>query len=98
MMITIGSIMVFFRAADVVDAVAVFRGIFTGTWGWSQRFDPHLLVLGVVWSAHLVRGLRAERAPYELSAPVRGGLWAMMLMLLLYGTVETGDQFIYFQF
>ncbi len=97
--VTINIIMVFFRSPDLATAWTVIAGMVTGPWRWSTAFNLQLGMLVVVWVFHLHRGLvRADRVVVALPPPLRGALWMGLVLLLLYGSVDHTERFIYFQF
>ena len=94
----IGVIMVFFRASGLDTAVDVLVGIASARQGWSAEFTPQLVLVVVVGVIHVWRGRRGP-SPARATPPwVRGAMWVAMLLLVLYGTVESDQQFIYYQF
>jgi len=96
--VVINVLMVFFRVPDLQRAGEMFYGMVAGAWTWSGRFDLQLAMLAVVWALHVYRGLTASGRQQSASAPWRGFAWVGLLLVLLYGTVDQAERFIYFQF
>lgn len=98
--VVINLIMVFFRARDVPTALQVIEGMAVNGWGLGPGFGIAAILLAFLWIVHIARGTAWGRRwlPREISAPVRGAGWALMLMLLVYGAADHSPQFIYFQF
>ncbi len=100
--LVIFTIMIFFRASDLGVAWQVLAGIFVNGNGWDANFNVALATLAIAWAAHWVRGCglhdrfgcRASAWP----APVRGAFWFFLSAIILFGSVERVDRFIYFQF
>ena len=97
-MLVIASIMIFFRSPELSTAFEMFNGIVSGNWTLSDKWIPSTILLIFVWVMHVLRGMRKSRQPINLRPAARGGFWACLMMLLLYGTVEQGDLFIYYRF
>jgi alginate O-acetyltransferase complex protein AlgI len=89
-----------FRSQSLADVRAVASGLCCGSWS----FDPVVAVYGVaavlLWAICVATGLLSgeTRKELPLAAPLRAVLWFALLLALLYGAVDTHQQFIYFQF
>lgn len=98
--IVINIIMVFFRARDLPTAWQVLEGMATNGWGLRTGFETTAALLVFLWVVHILRGTSRGRRllPAELSPPLRGIAWALLVVLLVYGAADESPQFIYFQF
>jgi len=94
------ALMVLFRAQSLGDVRAAAAGLFCGSWS----FDPVVAVYGgaavSLWGICVATGLLSGETRKErpLPAPLRAAVWFALLLALLYGAVDTHQQFIYFQF
>lgn len=92
--------MVFFRAPNLEAVWEVLSGVITNGWSLGPGFDIAAGLLAFLWAVHILRGTARGRRwlPGELSPPLRGAAWALMLAAVVYGGVDHSPQFIYFQF
>jgi len=100
MFLHINVIMIFFRAPTVKTAWAVLSGIFTQAWTWQPAFNVHLGMVVFLLLVHLIRGIyMSDRTQYvKMPGVVRGLFWFGLVLLVLYGSVDATERFIYFQF
>ena len=90
---------IFFRAPDLNTAFRFLSSPFNRAWDWNENCDPYLVLVIVLLTVHILRGLfMSRRKEIALPGPVRGIFWFGLLMSILYGTVDTSEKFIYFQF
>jgi D-alanyl-lipoteichoic acid acyltransferase DltB (MBOAT superfamily) len=90
---------VIFRSPTVSHALDVFTGILTNPWAWEPHYYLYGAMLLGVWTACVVRGIYMTHRPQlSLPAPVRAAFWCAMVLAILYGAVDTTQQYIYFQF
>lgn len=99
---------VLFRAADLPQALAFFRGLGGGWSGvpeaWRQPGGADAAwrtaaVLGVAMLAHAARGLGLpRRAPQRTPDALYGALWGVLVTLMALCHAPVGEKFIYFQF
>ncbi len=86
---------VFFRAADVPQALLILRGMFAGPWMAPGAPGLMLALVGGVWDYQFAYESRWR--PMLAAAPVRVGLAACMALYLALCS-SGGGAFIYFQF
>lgn len=100
--VVIFTIMIFFRARDLPTAWTVLSGIFTQSGAWHTEFNVAATVLALAWGAHLLRGFGLHRrwglVAADWPAALRGAFWAALVAAVVFGAVERGERFIYFQF
>jgi len=90
---------VFFRAPSLDVAGQVLGGVLHHPWVWDSRYDVHLAMVALLWLLGTARHLRPSgRSEAHLPAPVRALLLAFLMLVVLYGAVDTRERFIYFQF
>lgn len=93
------TILVFFRASSLPVSMEILGGIFTHPWAWQQQYNLHLALITMVWGIHIFRALfMSHRREVPMRALPRALFMAVMLLLILYGAVDSREQFIYFQF
>lgn len=100
MFFTINLHMVFFRSPDVKTAFKVLGGIVSRPWTWDPTYNLYLGLVLAVFGLHVVRGgFFADRSrKFNLPPLVRALFWAAMILLVLFGSVDSNRRFIYFQF
>jgi alginate O-acetyltransferase complex protein AlgI len=93
-------LIVLFRARSFADVGVVFRGIAAGAWTTDPVAAAYALAAVLLWSAIVARGVyyRDGRRDLGMPAPVRACFWFALVLAILYGAVDTNQQFIYFQF
>ncbi len=92
-------LMMLFRSPDLSTAWSVLWGIFNNDWTWPAIYNTHLYLVIFVMGLHYYRGIfMADRIKISLSPPLRGMVWLGLIILILYGAVDTTVRFIYFQF
>ena len=96
----VGLAMIFFRAPDVRTGVRIIGGILARSWEWPAVYNLHLVLVLILFAAHVIRGvLLPDRArTVKMPAPVRGLFWFVLVLVIIYGAVDTSQKFIYFQF
>jgi alginate O-acetyltransferase complex protein AlgI len=87
---------IFFRAADLGDALLIVGRIFTD--GWTDPEFPLLMLLLIlsVWIYQFMMESRFK--PILTAAPVRIGMAVGMILYLMLFASGSGQPFIYFQF
>lgn len=95
---------VFFRARTLGDAWGILRSL-ARPWGppsfnQSQEMVTRtILILLVVATAHVVRGLGLDRACLEVRRPAYvGAFWGVVVVLIAFLFAPVHERFIYFQF
>lgn len=89
-----------FRSPTVGHALEVAKGMVRGSW----QMDPSVHVYGaavlLIWAGCIARGIfhRDGRRDVKMPAPLRASMWIGLLLAILYGSPDTSQQFIYFQF
>jgi len=90
---------VFFRAPTLDVAGEVLAGMLTHPWEWDHQYDLHLTLVVALWSLQLYQAfVTGPRREVPLPALPRALFLAFLILLVLYGAVDTREQFICFQF
>lgn len=90
---------VFFRAPTLAVAGEVLAGTLTHPWEWDHQYDLHLTLVVALWCAQLYHAFATgPRRKVPLPVLPRALFLAFLILLVLYGAVDTREQFIYFQF
>jgi len=90
---------ILFRAPTLEVARQVVEGIWTHAWVWDERYDVHLGIVCLVLGLQVVRAtFMHRRVEVPLPAFPRAAFLASLILLVLYGAVDTRARFIYFQF
>ncbi len=89
-----------FRSPSVAHARAVVSGMLSGPWSIDPVVSIYAAAVIVIWAGCIARGVfhHNERREIKMPAPLRAGLWMVLIVLLLYCSPDTDQQFIYFQF
>ncbi|MCK9460909.1 MAG: hypothetical protein M0R80_14825 [Proteobacteria bacterium] len=89
-----------FRSPSLADAATIASGVARGGWSFNGLTAGYAAGAAAIWIACVARGAFHERGRRDLSmpAPLRALLWLALLLAILYGAVDTHQQFIYFQF
>jgi D-alanyl-lipoteichoic acid acyltransferase DltB (MBOAT superfamily) len=96
---TINSLMMIFRVPDLHTAGVIVQRVFGPDWAWQPKYDLYLAMVVGLYLVHWIRGRWfPDRERVWLPAPLRGAMWAGLIVALVFGAVETTEQFIYFQF
>ncbi len=95
---------VFFGAPSMAHARVILAGLFR-PWGpptfWRPRGEVvrTTVLVAIAMAAHVVRGLGWDRPLHGVRSPwAVGGLWAMLVALLLLAHAPVGQGFYYFRF
>lgn len=93
-------LVVLFRAQSLADAGVVFAGVFRGPWDVDGVAIGYAAAAAVVWAVCIARGalFSDERREIPMPAALRAAFWLVLCVAILYGAVDTDQQFIYFQF
>jgi len=97
--VTINSLMMVFRVPDLDTAGVILQRVFGPDWAWQPKYDLYLVMVVGLYLVHWIRARSfSDRERVWLPAPLRGAMWAGLIVALIFGAVETTEQFIYFQF
>ena len=91
---------IFFRAADLVQALALMQQLFTASWHWDLAPGMLICVLMGIGMHYLPSRvlLRAQLACIRMPAMALGALFAISLTLIEVLGPSAPAPFIYFQF
>jgi alginate O-acetyltransferase complex protein AlgI len=94
------SLIALFRCQTIHDVGLVFRGIACGPWIPDALTAAYGTAGFAIWLAVMARGwfYKEGRRDLEIAAPLRGLFWMALALAILYGAVDTHQQFVYFQF
>ena len=89
-----------FRSPSIAHARAIVSDMLTGSWSVDPVVSIYAAAAVAIWVGCISRGVfhGAERKEMKMPAALRAGLWMVLLAVLLYGSPDTHQQFIYFQF
>jgi len=89
-----------FRSQSISHMGELLRRLGEGPWVPAQEVAVYAACALVLWALCVARGRYngEERRPLRMPAPLRAVFWTGLVVALLYGAVDTSQQFIYFQF
>jgi D-alanyl-lipoteichoic acid acyltransferase DltB (MBOAT superfamily) len=93
-------LMLLFRAPSLAEAGTIAAGLVRGPWSVDAATAIFAVFGAAVWVAAAASAALFGDATRvrPIPAPLRALLWFALLLALLYGAVDTNQQFIYFQF
>ncbi|MEM7395004.1 MAG: MBOAT family O-acyltransferase [Verrucomicrobiota bacterium] len=91
---------ILFRADSFADAWIIIGRIARWEGSWDPRHMFHLGLVVMVWLVHIARDRWANRSGFlaNRSPIVRALWWTGLILLILFGSVDATERFIYYRF
>jgi D-alanyl-lipoteichoic acid acyltransferase DltB (MBOAT superfamily) len=88
-----------FRSSEPRSGFLMLKKIIFFSWDWRPDYIFYLVMIAGFLFAQYFRGLtKPDRVPLPMPAPVRAVFWFLMLAVIVYGSVDQTQQFIYYRF
>ncbi|MCK4910730.1 MAG: MBOAT family protein [Thermodesulfovibrionales bacterium] len=92
-------LLIFFRNENLGNVWSIIKGIVLNGPGWSSMYNVQIALLVFIIGMHVYRGFfMKDLKRIALAPPLRAAFWFAMFMMILYGSVDQTERFIYFQF